>query len=156
MMLEEVRTGKAQSFLLIQQVDAIRKKNLEPRTVEPGNLEAENRLQPRELGHCRWRVATLEDDCRRFSREQRNLARASCEKYGSCIGEVLVGRRGGKWLKVQLRETVMNAVAIGIIYVMPALIVQTVLEGKKLNMGEQAAESVVQFVAFTLEPFAVF
>jgi hypothetical protein len=47
----------------------------------------------------------------------------------------------------------MNDVAIGTIYVMPALIVQTVLEGKKLNMGEQAAESVVQFVAFTLEPF---
>jgi hypothetical protein len=168
MMVEEVRTGRAHSLLLIPQLDAISKKNLEPRTVDPGNLEAEARAAAaiavqdvraslkQDLDYSPESLAIVDRALQRLKaiaevspESKSNLVRASCEKYGSYIGEVLVKHRGGKWLKIQVRDTVMNAVGIGAIYAMPALIVQAVLEGKKLDMGEKAAETVVQFAAFT-------
>ena len=170
MMVEEVRTGKAHSLLLITQLDAISKKNLQPRELDPGNLESEARAAAaiavqdvraslkQELDYGPQSLALVDRALQRLKaiaevspESKSNLVRASCEKYGSYIGEVLVKHLRGKWLKLQVRDTVMNAVEMGAIYAMPALIVEAVLEGKKLDMGEKAAETVVQFVAFTQE-----
>lgn len=76
-----------------------------------------------------------------------NLVRASGEKYGGYIGEVLVRHFGGKWSKVEARGTVMNAIDLGSIYAAPAWIVQAVLENRPLDIGRVTARSVVESAA---------
>jgi hypothetical protein len=170
MMLEELKAGKPHSILLITQVDNITKKNVQTKRLDAGNVESESRaaaavavqdvrsMLKQELDYGIASLALVDRALQRLKaiaevspESKSNLVLASCGKYGSYIGEVLVKHLGGKWVKLQLRETVVNAIELGSVYAMPSLIVQAVLAGKKLDMGDKGAESVVQFLALTEE-----
>jgi hypothetical protein len=170
LMLDELKSGKPHSILLITQVDNITKKNLQPQKLDSGQVESEARaaaaiavqdvraMLKQELDFSLDGLPLVDRALQRLKaiaevspESKSNLVRASCDKYGSYIGEVLVKHLAGKWLKIQLHDRVMNAVGVGSIYLMPSLIVEAVLHGKKLDMGDKAAESVVQFAAIAQE-----
>ena len=170
MMLDELKTGKANSMLLVTQIDDIRKKNSVPQQVDPGNLAAEARTlaevavqdvrvmlkqdldyTPQSLPLVDRALLRLKALAEMAPANKSTLVKASCDKYGSYIGEVLVRYHKGQWSKVKVRDQVLNVVDLGPVYSVPALIVEAALEGKNLSMGDQFASTVVDFLAVTLE-----
>lgn len=166
LMREEVRTGKPNSLLLLAQVDEITKKNQQAEAVEAGNLEEEARkaaavavedvrgMLKVELDYSRESLVHVDRALERLKamveispENKSNLIRASCEKYGSYIGEVMARHMGGTWNRFRLQDRILNAVGIGPINAVPALIVEAILNGKSLSMGEGSAATVVDFVA---------
>jgi len=169
MMLDELKTGKANSILVVTQIDAIRKKNSVPQQVDPGNIAAEARTlaevavqdvrvmlkqdldyTPQSLPLVDRALVRLKALAEMAPANKSTLVKASRDKYGSYIGEVLVRCHQGQWSKVKVRDQVLNVVSLGPVYSVPALIVEAVLEGKNLSMGDQTAASVVEFLAVTL------
>jgi hypothetical protein len=169
-MLDELKTGKANSLLVVTQSDAIRKKNSVPQQVEPANVATEERTlaevavqdvrvmlkqdldyTPQSLPHVDRTLLRLKALGEMAPANKSTLVGASCDKYGSYIGEVLVRHYQGQWSKVKVRDRVSSVVDLGTVYAFPTNIVEAVLEGKNLSMGDQFAGSVVDFLAVALE-----
>jgi hypothetical protein len=166
LMREEVVTGKPNTLLVIKHLDEITKKKPDSGPVDPGNLPAEvqkaasvavqdvRAMLKQELDYSPGSLALVDQALQRLKaiagvspESKGNLVRASCEKYGGYISEVLVRHWGGKWSKVEAHGTIVNAIDMGSIYAVPALIVQAVLENRPLDMGGDTARSVVEFAA---------
>jgi hypothetical protein len=170
MMLEELKTGKANSMLVVTQIDAIRKKNNVPRQIDPGNVVAEARTlaeiavqdvrvmlkedldyTPQSLPLVDRALLRLKGLAEMAPANTSTLVKASCDKYGSYIGEVLVRHHQGQWSKIKIREQVSNVIDLGSVYAFPANIVEAILKGKNLSMGDKHAASVVEFLAVTMD-----
>jgi len=170
MMLEELKTGKANSIGLIKLLDDIHAKNSQSEVLEPGNVEADMRqaaavavqdvltMMKEELDYSLASLGVVDRALQRlrtvadFSPEHKsNLVRASCEKCGSYIGEVLGRHLGGKWVRVKDSNATASAIDLGSILAYPSRIVLAVLEGKRLYMGDKFAANVVEFAAIVEE-----
>jgi hypothetical protein len=170
MMLEELKTGKAHSIGLFKLLDTIHARNTRSEILDPGNVEAESRqaaavaiqdvrtMIKEELDYSLASLGIVDRALQRlktvaeFSPDHKsNLVRASCDKYGSYIGEVIVKQIGGKWIRLKNSDATVNAVDLGGIVTVPSRIVHAVLEGKTLDMGEKAAANVIEFAAIVEE-----
>jgi hypothetical protein len=170
MMLQELKTGKANSMLVVTQIDAIRKKNGVPQQIDPGPLVAEARtlaevavqdvrvMLKQDLDYTpqSWPLVDrallrLKGLAEMAPANKSTLVKASCDKYGCYIGEVLVRHHQGQWIKIKARERISNVIDLGPIYAFPANIVEGILEGKNLSMGDKHASTVVEFLAVTLD-----
>jgi len=170
MMTEEVKSGKPNSLLLLKLIDDIYTKNSQPVELDSGDLASEAQAQAAiavqdvlaalkvSADFSLASLAVIDRALQRLKsvaevapQNKSALIKASCEKYGSYIGEVFVKQLRGTWAKVRIRDRVVNVIQLGSIYSVPAFIVEAVLEGKKLSLGDQAAETVVQFAALTQE-----
>ena len=170
MMLEELKTGKANSMLVVTQIDAIRKKNNVPQRVDPGSVAAESRtlaevavqdvrvMLKQDLDYTPQSVPLVDRALLRLKAlaemapaNKSTLVKASCDKYGSYIGEILVRHHEGQWSKLKVRDRVSSVVDLGPVYAFPANIVEAILEGKNLSMGDKHASTVADFLAVTLE-----
>ncbi len=170
LMVEELKTGKVNSVLVINQIDDIGKKNSVPQKLDSGNVAAEARsfaevavqdirnmlkqdldYSPQSLALVDRALLRLKALAEMVPANKSTLVKASCDKFGSYIGEVLVRHHQGQWSKVKIRDRVSNVVDLGSIYAIPSNIVEAVLEGKYLNMGDEHASTVEKFLAITLD-----
>jgi hypothetical protein len=169
LMLDELKSGKANSMLVVTQIDAIRKKNTVSQQVDPGNVASEARtfaevavqdvraMLKQDLDYTPESLTLVDRALQRLKAlaemvpaNKSTLVKASCDKYGSYIGEVLVRHCQGQWSKVKVRDRVSSVVDLGSVYAFPAHIVEAVLEGKNLSMGDQSAVNAVDFLSITL------
>jgi len=164
LMEEQLKTGQPLLISLLKQLLEMGSKTEPPREIDSGNVESETRAAAavavkdiraalkQELDYSLESLTLVDRALQRLKgvaetspESKSNLVKASCDKYGSYIGEVLVRQFGGRWVRLQVRESTVNAVAVGSLYAVPAHIVRAVLEGKALKMGTDAATTVTHF-----------
>ena len=170
LMVEEVTTGKPNSLLLVKQFDDITAKNSRPELLDSSDVPAKAQaaaavavqdvraMLKKELDFSLESFSLVDLALQRVKAiaelspaNKSTVVRASCEKYGSYIGEAIIKHLNGKWAKVKVHETVVNAIDLGSVSAMPSLIVQAILEGKQVNLGDKHAATVVQFLEIVLE-----
>jgi len=181
LIIEEIKTGKPNSIMIVKQVGGIQVRNTKAQEMDAGNVEVEARASaalaaqemrtmfsqepdysPASLALVDLALQRLRSLAAMFPESTNDLVKASSEQYGAYIGEVMTKHLNGKWCKVQVQEAVHNAVEIGAIYSMPYSLVEAVLAGKVLYMGEKSAASAVDFLVITEErvrasaPFGLF
>jgi hypothetical protein len=165
MMIEEIKTGKPNSVLIVSQIDAIRRQAQgPPEEVEAPNLGAEAKAASeaaikdvraalkQELDYTPESLKLVDAALLRVKaliemgpEHKRELITASCNKYGAYIGEVVVKTQEGSWVLLKRDNATRQAVKFGTSYCIPHHIVEAILEGKSLNMGDASASTVTDF-----------